>query len=86
MKKPSKKSCSHPWNSLPTEELKLDPNACTIEGITVAGCVKSPEHLNVLLDFKADIHMAAEPLGMTPLSRVACMADIETTLTMLRLL
>ena len=66
--------------------MKLDPSACMVEGITVAGCVKSPEQLRELLHFKADIHMAAEPLGMTPLSRVACMAGIDTTLEMLRLL
>eukprot|EP00434_Breviolum_minutum_P024972 symbB.v1.2.022058.t1/scaffold1941.1/size95522/4 len=66
-------------------ELKLDPNACSVDGITVAGCAKSPEQLRELLHFKSDIHTAVEPLGMTPLSRMASRADIETTLEMLRL-
>ncbi|CAJ1422608.1 unnamed protein product [Effrenium voratum] len=65
--------------------LGLDANSATFEGTTVSCFVKSPEHIDELLQKKADIHKAGLPLGLVPLAKAGGMGNLETVYKLLAL-
>jgi len=65
-------------------QLKADVNARDRSGLSCAFYVRSAQQVQVLLDANADLHTTCSPLGLAPLTGVACSADAATVAAMLK--
>lgn len=66
-------------------ELGSDVNVVTTNCISAANCVKSAEHVDLLLSVRADLHSAVGCIGLTPLTAASGMSNVETVRAMLEL-
>lgn len=65
-------------------DLRADVHATTRVGLNCGFVVRSPEHVEVLLRARADLHSNCLPMGLTPLTGAVVWSTQETVLAMLK--